>query len=176
MKFLLGLVAVLTVISPAHADYLSDVKNFGYISGTGIACNVERYKSYELLARAYMVSAARSDKEQEKGMYEYNTAKAEAFLYKQKDGLWDCDEVNERFNKQKIFQAKLYKNGTLKMPDGKIIRPRQNYDVTLLYDKNSNEREHLLAYYEKIVARQKRQLLKDGIYDKIRKAEAKATY
>ena len=171
MKFILSLFIFFATISNAFADYLADVKNFGYISGTGIACNVDRYKSYEMIARAYLVSAARSDEEQAKGMYEYNTAKAEAFLYKLKDGLWDCAEVNRRFSQQKIFRTKVYKNGTLKMPDGKIIRPRQNYDVTLVYDKNSNEREHLLAYYEKIIDGQRKKIKQEGIYDKIREAE-----
>ena len=174
MKFILSLFIFFLMIPVAFADYLADVKNLGYVSGTGIACNAERYKSYEFIARAYLVSAARSDEEQEKGMYEYNTAKAEAFLYKLKDGLWDCAETNQRFNQQKIFQTKIYKNGKLKMPDGKIIRPRRNYDVSLVYDKNVNEREHLLSYYEKIVAGQKRKIKQEGIYDKIREAERTA--
>lgn len=174
MKRVTGLVAFLlaTGISPVSAGYLEDVRNLGYVSGEGLACGASRYGAYETVARAYLVSSARSDKEQESGMYEYNSAKAKAYMRKRGDGLFDCEEINSRFNRQKIFQAKLYKNGTLKMPDGKVIKPRQEYDATLLYDRNSNEREHLNTYYDKIMAKRRKQAQKEGIYNKIRQAEA----
>jgi len=161
------------ISSSAQADYLDDVRNFGYISGTGIACGARGYKSYETLARAYLVSAAQSDQEQAEGMYEYNTAKAEAYLRQRHSGLFACEDINERFNSQKIFQAKLYKNGTIKMPDGKIIRPRQEYDATLLYDRTKDEREILNTYYETIREKRRAQAQREGIYEKIREAESK---
>lgn len=94
----------------------------------GLACGAERYPSYELIARAYLVSKARSDSEQADGMYEYNKAKATAFMEKRGDGYFGCDEVNRRFNNQKIFKSTLYKNGTIKFPDGKVIKPRRAYN------------------------------------------------
>lgn len=153
------------------SSYIEDVKSLGYISGEGLACGAKRYPSYELVARAYLVSKARSDEEQASGMYEYNAAKAQAYLRKKRSGLWDCDDVNARFNNQKIFNSKLYKNGTIKLPDGKIIKPRQKYDVTLLYNLNDNERERLDAYYEKSLAKQQKRAQEQGIYKKIRQKE-----
>lgn len=173
MKYVIFLITFILAISSAKADYLEDVRNLGYISGGGIACGARRYKSYELVARAYLVSAAHSDDEQEKGMYEYNTAKAQAYIQKRRDGLIGCEEINQRFERQKIFKTKLYKNGRLKMPDGKIITPRNFYDATLLYDKKVDERERLNAYYDKLMAKKKKQAQKEGIYQKIRQAEAK---
>jgi hypothetical protein len=170
------MVAFLISISTAKAEYLEDVKNFGYISGTGIACNASRYKIYETIARAYLLSAARSDKEQADGMVAYNTAKAEAFISKRDDGLWDCDDLNRRFDKQKIFKTKVYKNGTLKMPDGKIIKPRRAYDVTLVYDRDSNEREWLNELYDKNIEQQRIDAKEQGIFEKIRRAEAMGVY
>lgn len=172
MRLFLYLIASFLLCSiTAKADYLEDVKSMGYVSGEGIACGARGYKSYETIARAYLVSAAKSDEQQEAGMNAYNEAKARSYLAKRHDGLYDCDEINARFNQQKIFTAKLYKDGKLKMPDGKVIIPRQKYDATQLYDRNSNEREKLNELYDRIMSQKRKQAQKEGIYEKIKQAE-----
>ncbi len=171
MKFFLPFMFTLFFVISAKADYLEDVKNMGYISGEGIACGAKRYKAYETVARAYLVSAADSDEQQAEGMKVYNEAKARAYLFKRHDGLYDCAEINARFDKQKIFTTKLYKNGKMKMPDGKIIVPRQEYDATQLYDKDRDEREKLNELYDRIMTQKRKQAQKEGIYEKIKKAE-----
>ncbi len=173
-KYLVILLVTVTFPVIAADGYLEDVRNLGFVSGEGLACGAKRYPSYELVARAYMVSSARSDKEQAEGMYAYNQAKARAFLSKRGDGYMGCDDINQRFNNQKIFQAKLQRNGTIRMPDGKVIVPRKPYDPNLLYNRQDDERGRLNAYYDKLLAKKKRQALKQGIFQKIRQAEAKA--
>lgn len=157
----------------AQSTYIEDVKNFGYASGEGLACGASRYPTYELIARSYLVSAATSDAEQAKGMFEYNSAKARAYMNKRRDGFLGCDEINVRFDNQKIFNSKLYKNGTLKLPDGKIIKPRAKYNPNDLYDRTENEREKLDAHYNKALKKKKMQAKKEGIYEKILKQETK---
>ncbi len=159
--------------SSYSSEYIEDVKTLGYISGEGLACGAKRYPSYELVARAYLVSAAKSDTEQSKGMVAYNTAKAEAYISKRIDNYFDCSTTNASFGSQKIFQSKLYNNGTIKLPDGKIIRPRREYDVTLIYDRSIDERVKLNAYYDKLIEKKKKQAQKEGIYDKIMAEEHK---
>ena len=168
------LIALFITSTIARADYLEDVKNFGYVAGEGIACNSPRYKSYGMVTQAYLISASKSDDELQKGMYAYNEAKATSFIRMKDRKLRGCAEVRERFEKQKIFQTKLSKNGTLRMPDGKVIKPRQAYDTTKIYDKNADEKARLDEIYNKAVAKRKRQLVKEGIYEKIKKAEAEA--
>ena len=125
MKYILtALLLLLMDTRITQADYLEDVKNLGYISGEGIACGAKRYPSYETVARAYLISAAQSDEEPNQGMYAYHEAKAMSYMRIRRSGKFDCDDIRTRFDKQKIFKAKLYKNGTLKMPDGKVITPR----------------------------------------------------
>jgi hypothetical protein len=157
----------------AESDYLESVKSLGYISGEGLACNVATYPAYEHLARAYLVSSARSDEEQGQGMYQYNQAKVRAYLRERRESRANCAEVTYRFNNQKILKAKLKKNGTLIMPDGKVITPRQKYDATLLYDKTEDEAGRLDAQYQKLLQRQKKQAQKEGVFQKIQAAEAK---
>lgn len=179
MKFIISLfIAVFLVVCQAVAasSYLEDVRTLGYVSGEGLACGAERYPSYELIARAYLVSSARSDKEQADGMYAYNSAKARAYMNKRREGLLGCEEINARFGKQKIFKAALYKDGRIKMPDGKTIKPRQNYDPRLLYNRSEDERSRLNAYYDKLQEKKKRQAQKEGIFKKIREEELKSQY
>ena len=179
MKTIKLLVFMLVLISStAKADnrYIEDVKSFGYVAGEGIACGAKRYPTYELIARAYLVSAAKSDKEQATGMYEYNSAKAKAYISKRDDGFLGCDEINNRFNNQKIFNSKLYKNGTLKLPDGKVIKPRKKYNPNYLYDRTKDERSLLNAHYDKVMAKKKKNAQKQGIYKKIQQEEAKLRF
>lgn len=41
----------------------------------------------------------------------------------------------------------LYADGTIKMPDGQILTPRQPYDATMIYKKNDKVRENAKAIY-----------------------------
>ena len=177
MKNIIGAIVWLLAIIPiAKADYVDDVKVFGQVSGIGLACNAKYYPAYETIVRAYLLSAARSDEEQAQGMQVFNDAKVEAFLDKEDSDLLDCDELRDRFDSQVILKTKLYKDGTLKMPDGKIIRPRRSYDARLVYDRNSNEREWMEELYDTILEDQKKDAQEQGIYNKIRHVEMTGRY
>ena len=164
---------MLISIKPVYAtdDYVKSVQSFGYISGEGLACGAERYPAYELIARAYLVSKAKSDKEQSLGMIKYNQAKAKAYMSKKESGLYDCYNVNQRFNSQKIFNSKLYKDGRLKLPDGKIIVPRKKYDASLLYNRETNEKQKMDEFYNKVIEKKKKKAEKEGIMKKIQQYE-----
>ena len=56
-------------------NYIDEVKALGSVAGQGLACGASRYDTYELLARAILISKASSDAEQARGMYAYNEAK-----------------------------------------------------------------------------------------------------
>lgn len=130
-------------------SYIEEMQALGTVSGTGMACGAPKYATFEMLARAILVTKAVSDKNQEEGMIAYNTAKADAFLSKQSDGLFNCDELNARFNEQKIFKTTLYADGTIKMYDGKVYYPRHPYDATLLKDDENANRQDAVKIYEK---------------------------
>lgn len=133
----LGAIAALLVAGPVQAQmpYMEEVKALGAVAGQGLACGSEKYDTFELLARAILISKAPNNKLQADAMYAYNEAKANAYVSKQMDGFYECAGINRRFDRQDIFRATLYRDGTIKMPDGKIITPRQPYDATLIYNK-----------------------------------------
>ena len=103
---ILGLLS--TQAQAAGMSYIDEVKALGAVAGQGLACGASRYDTYELLARAILIGKAANDAEQAQGMYAYNEAKANVYLSKQMDGMYDCQEINARFDNQKIFEATLY--------------------------------------------------------------------
>ncbi len=147
---LLSFVAFLCTFS-AQAEsikYLEEVRALGAVAGQGLACEASKYHTFELLARAILISKASSDAEQSEGMKAYNEYKANAFISKMQDGFANCESINDSFNKQSIFKSTLYGDGTIKMPDGLIITPRHPYDATLVYKKDFDARQKYIDLYK----------------------------
>ncbi len=143
------LAALITAMRPAAAQmpYMEEVKALGAISGQGLACGSSKYDTFELLARAILLTKSPSDKLQNDAIYAYSEAKANAYMSKEMDGFYECALINRRFDNQEIFKAVLYADGTIKMPDGQILTPRRPYDATMIYKKDSKVRENAKAIY-----------------------------
>jgi len=146
----------------AEPTYLEEVKSLGFVSGQGLACQASKYDTFELLARAILISKAQSDDMQEQGMRAFNEGKAEAFISKIRDNMSDCAQINRSFDNQQIFKAVLYGDGTIKMPDGKLVKPRHAYDATLVYKKDPNARDEMIKLYQT----QHNKILNDPNYKK----------
>lgn len=131
----------------AQMPYLEEVKALGAISGQGLACGSSKYDTFELLARAILLTKSPSDKLQNDAVYAYSESKANAYMSKEMDGFYECAAINNRFDNQEIFKAVLYADGTIKMPDGQILTPRRPYDATMIYKKNAKNRENAKAIY-----------------------------
>lgn len=136
-----------------QVSYLEEVQSLGAVAGQGLACNASKYHTFELLARAIMVSKAPSDEAQADAMKAYNEYKATAFISKIEDGFANCARINEAFNGQSIFKATLYGDGTIKLPDGKIVTPRQPYDANLIYVKDDQARQKYINMYRDKMAK-----------------------
>ena len=81
-----------------------------------------------------------SDVLQDRALKVFTEEKANVFVTQQLNKFADCPDIVKRFDAQEIFQATLYGDGTIKMPDGQILTPRVPYDATMIYDKKSNDR------------------------------------
>lgn len=145
---LLSLISVNYAYAQTKVSYYEEVKALGIIAGQGMACNASKYDTYEMLARAILITKASSDSMQAKGMEIYNEEKANTFISKQFDGFYDCAVIANRFNNQDIFNMTLYADGTIRMPDGQIFTPRNPYDVTLVYKKD-NAKAKAQTIYDK---------------------------
>lgn len=151
-KVLLSVLMLFAATSvQAQMPYIEEVRALGAIAGQGLACGSEKYDTFELLARAILLTKSPSDKLQSDAIYAYSEAKANAYMSKEMDGFYECAQINRRFDSQDIFKAVLYGDGTIKMPDGKILTPRNPYDARLIY-KNNKEREAAKAIYDGVNA------------------------
>ncbi|MBE6458879.1 MAG: hypothetical protein IJW72_00825 [Alphaproteobacteria bacterium] len=131
----------------AQMPYIEEMRALGAISGQGLACGSTKYDTFELLARAILLTKAPSDKLRTDAIYAYSEEKANAYISKEMDGFYECSSINRRFDNQEIFKAVLYGDGTIKMPDGQILTPRQPYDARMIYKENANSRKEAKAIY-----------------------------
>lgn len=150
MKKLLTVISGLFLfptIAGAQMPYMEEVKALGAVSGQGLACGASKFDTFEMLARAILLTKSPSERLQNEAIYAYSEAKANAYMSKEMDGFYECGAINRRFDEQEIFKAVLYGDGTIKMPDGKILTPRKPYDARMIYKKNNKVRENAQAIY-----------------------------
>lgn len=174
MKILLILLSCFwTAAARAQMPYIEEVKALGAISGQGLACGSAKYDTFELLARAILLTKAPTDKLQNDAIYAYSEAKANAYMSKEMDGFYECAAINARFDNQEIFKAVLYADGTIKMPDGQVLTPRRAYDATMIYKKNERVRETAKAIYNGSEAKILKVDVKDDTIDAARASQVR---
>ena len=151
MKKILFILAVLLMATPVRAQmsYEEEARALGIIAGQGLACGSSKYDTFELLARAIILTKSPSEAMQSRALKIFTEEKADVFVTQQLNNFADCQNVVKRFDAQDIFNATLYGDGTIKMPDGQILTPRVPYDATMIYDKKSNVRQRAAAIYGK---------------------------
>lgn len=132
----------------AQVSYVEEAKTLGIVAGQGLACRSSKYDHFEMLARAIILTKAPSPQALQDGLYVYNSAKADTFLAKRKDGGYLCGEILQMFDNQDIYNITLYEDGTLKMPDGQIITPKTPYDATKIYAVDNNLQQNLNEVYQ----------------------------
>ncbi len=163
MKILLFLM-ILFAATPAKAqvDYMEEARTLGIVAGQGLACGSAKYDTFELLARAIILTKSPNARLQSEALKAFTEEKANIFVVKQLDKFAGCAEIVERFNGQDIFKTTLYADGTLKMPDGQIITPREPYDATKIYDKKLNVQKRAAAIYNKDTSKTKKIKFEDA--------------
>ena len=151
MKKIIAVLLCLGLATPVFAQmsYEDEARALGAVAGQGLACGSSKYDTFELLARAIILTKSPNDELMDKGLKIFTEEKADVFVSKQLDNFADCPNIVSRFDAQDIFKITLYGDGTLKMPDGKILTPRNPYDASLIYDKSANARQRADAIYRK---------------------------
>lgn len=164
MYKILAVLMILTVTTPAKAQmsYEDEARALGAVAGQGLACGSTKYDTFELLARAIILTKSPSDSLQNKALKIFTEEKADVFVAKQLDNFADCGNIVSRFDVQDIFKATLYADGTIKMPDGQILTPRHPYDASMIYDKNTNVRQRAASIYRRDVSKVKKVEFKDA--------------
>ena len=164
MKKILFVLVVLLMATPVNAQmsYEEEARALGIIAGQGLACGSSKYDTFELLARAIILTKSPSEAMQSRALKIFTEEKADVFVTQQLNNFADCQNVVKRFDAQDIFNATLYGDGTIKMPDGQILTPRVPYDATMIYDRKSNVRQRAAAIYGKDKSHIKKVEFKDA--------------
>ena len=124
----LGLLMPLEVLANSRtAKGVSVTEQLGISAGVALACQVDtdQLKNYEMIASRIIVNPLKTDKEEKEALNIYAKAKLKAFQEQKKKSLMRCSEVLKRFEKQDIFKSVVYRDGTIKMPNGKVIKPQR---------------------------------------------------
>ncbi len=107
------------------ADGLSEGDQLAITAGVALACGADDDKlaTYEMIASRILVNPTRSDKEENAVLTAYAQSKLRAYQEQKKAPEMSCQEVLNRFYKLPLFKSTVYRDGTLKLPDGKKIKP-----------------------------------------------------
>ena len=58
-------------------------------------------------------------------LYSKSKIRIEGTTEQKKKSLMPCNDVLKRFEKQDIFKSVIYRDGTIKMPTGQVIKPQR---------------------------------------------------
>lgn len=106
---------------------VSETEQLGISAGVALACKVdmEQLKNYEMIASRIIANPLKTDALEKEALRVYAQAKLKAYQEQKKQNLMNCSEVLDRFEEQEIFNSVIYKDGTIKMPNGKVIKPKR---------------------------------------------------
>lgn len=110
---------------------LSETEQLGISAGVALACKVdsEQLENYEMIASRIISNPLSSEAAEKKALRLYAEAKLKAFKEQKQKGIMNCVDVIERFENQEIFKSVVYRDGTLKMPNGKVVKPKRPLKV-----------------------------------------------
>ena len=119
--FLLIHTSIVEAKSPQH---MSEEEQLGTMAGLAFACgSKQKLEDFELIASRLLANKSSSDAEEKQKIRIYMQAKWQA-LQQQKSGSdVSCTEILEHFDKLPLFNSIVYRDGSVKLPDGKWSRP-----------------------------------------------------
>ena len=127
MRLLLFGISILIPISSLQAQNIqkmSDAEQLGMMAGLAAACGAtQKLEDYELISSRLIANPAPSEQIEKQQIRFYMQSKWEAMQRQQKDPPVSCKEVLEHFNELPIFNSIVYRDGSVKLPDGAWSKP-----------------------------------------------------
>lgn len=126
---ILAIASIFSFNAKAQISFTEEAKALGALSGLGLYCESAKHGTFEMLSYAIIKAKAPSTESENAALKIYAESKAETYIMKKRGQLDSCSEVLDRFDNQDIFNSTLYRDGTIKMPDGNTYTPKIKYDV-----------------------------------------------
>lgn len=122
--FLIFVIACLGITQQVNAKTLTETQKLGITAGTAYACGADqRLKNYELIVSYILKNKSKDANMAQRQVKEYAQAKFDAYRMQRAIPNLSCSEVLYSFYNLPLLKSVVYKNGTIKLPDGKLIKP-----------------------------------------------------
>ncbi len=103
---------------------MSDAEQLGMLAGWAMACGAEKkLEDFEIIASRLLANQSATDELEKHEVQVYTQAKWVALQQQKKGNLADCHEILEGFNNLPLFNATVYADGSVKLPDGAWSKP-----------------------------------------------------
>ena len=101
---------------------MTEAQQLGTWAGIALACNAgNRLDDFELIASRIIGNQATSDEERTTAFKEYASEKLRTYKLQKSKPASSCTQVLEHFDKLPIFRSVVYPDGSVKLPDGKVL-------------------------------------------------------
>lgn len=104
---------------------INENEQLGMMAGLALACNAgAKLDDYELIASRLLANTAQTNAEQKQAERQYAEAKFKAYKQHKSSPQASCGEILESFSSLPIFRSVVYADGSVKTPDGKVLKTR----------------------------------------------------
>ncbi len=105
---------------------LTEAQQLGITAGLALACNAgAKLDDFELIASRLIANKAPTEAVEKAGYREFAESKLKAYQEQKEKPQIPCSAVLEEFNNLPVFLSTVYADGSLKMNDGKMLRPKR---------------------------------------------------
>lgn len=143
--FVTGLVAFLAVTpvwaqSDTTLNGIGDASQLGMMAGLALACDAgAKLDDYQLIAGRILSNQAQTRVDERKSAKEFAGAKFDAYQKQKQAPEATCGEILDSFNHLPIFKSVVYADGSVKLPDGKFLKPRKGAVIEKPKPKEANK-------------------------------------
>ena len=121
---------------------INENEQLGMMAGLALACNAgAKLDDYELIASRLLANTAQTNAEQKQAERQYAEAKFKAYKDHKASPRASCGEILESFSALPIFRSVVYADGSIKTPDGKILKTRPEEKRARQQAKNAKSKQ-----------------------------------
>ena len=133
MKYIFICFFALSFTVTAHAQTLNgmnDAQQLGSMAGLALACNAgDKLDDFQLIASYILGNTYPLESQRQKAFTQFAAEKLRTYNMQKNHPVEDCNTILKRFYKLPIFEVTIYKDGSVKFPDGKMLRAPTQKDV-----------------------------------------------
>lgn len=109
---------------------MNDAQQLGSMAGLALACNAgQRLDDFQLIASYILANTYPLPEKRSKAFQQFAEEKLRTYNLQKQRPIEDCPTILNRFYNLPIFEVTIYKDGSVKFPDGKILKAPTGQDV-----------------------------------------------